>query len=182
MLQNLATFEKPEILPNPPFLYLSSDFSNFFLFSLFWWDISPQSVKIAFRDKNGQSACIWVLGVAGGVTPTRADHLFLPEIAIFFNNMVELIKTNIWSYHLLKSVNKRKNGELNRFFASLLCPESPHPIFFFNFFFLFFFLVCFLIKNNGLKFQIDILKKTLIRTWGRDPPFIMKSGSGLKYP
>ena len=102
--------------------------------------------QIAFRDKNGRSACIWVLDVAGGGTPTRADHLFLPQNAFFFNNMVELIKTNIWSYHLLKSVNKRKNGELNRFFASLLCPESPHPIFFFNFFFFFLFISYFFLR------------------------------------
>jgi len=104
----------------------------------------------------------------GGARPHVRITCFYPRMHFFFNNMVELIKTNIWSYHLLKSVNKRKNGELNRFFASLLCPESPHPIFFFQFFFFFFFffffLVCFLIKNNGLKFQIDILKKTLIRT------------------
>ena len=49
----------------------------FFLFSLFWWDKDAQSVKIAFRDKNGLTASIRILGVVGGVTPLRADHLFL---------------------------------------------------------------------------------------------------------
>ena len=116
----------------------------------------------------------------GGSRPYVRITCFYPKMQFFFDNMVNLIQTNILSYHLLKSVNKRKNGELNLFFASLLCRKYPHPIFFFHFFY--YFLIYFLIKNNGLKFQIDILKKTLIRTWGRDPPLIMKSGSGLKYP
>ena len=96
-----------------------------------------------------------LLGVMRGDFTESESRLFLTKITyffLFFDNMVKLIQTNILSYHLLKSVNKRKNSELNLFFPSLLCRKSPHPF------------LCFLIKNNGLKFQIDILKKTLIRT------------------
>ena len=32
------------------------------------------------------------------------------------------------------------------------------------------------------KFHIDILEKTLIRTWSRDPPIIEKTGSGADRP
>ena len=32
-----------------------------FLFSLFWWDMNPQSIKIVFWDKTGWSVYIWLL-------------------------------------------------------------------------------------------------------------------------
>ena len=40
--------------------------------------------KLYFGKKNGRSACKRILDDVGGVTPLRADHLFLPQNAIFF--------------------------------------------------------------------------------------------------
>ena len=48
--------------------------------------------------------------------------------------------------------------------------ESPRK----HFFSLFFFLLDFHIKKIMLKFQFDIFKKTLIRTWEKDPPPIIE--------
>ena len=55
-------------------------------------------------------------------------------------------------------------------------------LFFLLIHFLIFLKFGFNIKKIGSKFQIDILEKTLIRTWERDPPIIEKPGLGRKYP
>ena len=102
---------------------------------------------------------------------------------IFFNNMVKLIQTNILSYHLLKSVNKRKNGELNLFFASLLCRKCPHPIFFSISIIFLYFCIWPSIKNNLLKYQFDISKKnTDPHLWAYPPPFSRNPKNPKNYP
>ena len=87
-------------------------------------------LKLYFGKKTADPHANQFLMMWGGSRPYVRITCFYPKMQFFFDNMVNLIQTNILSYHLLKSVNKRKNGELNLFFASLLCRKSPHPIFF----------------------------------------------------
>ena len=58
----------------------------------------------------------------------------------------------------------------------------PEVHFFYKFQLFFFQKLCFYIEKVYSKLHIDILEKTLIRTWRRDPPINEKPGSGAGRP